>query len=495
MLTGLRPSARQGLALLLPLSLLALALSACAQRPAVQAPRGPARAASSEAGQRKALSLTVYNQNFGLVRERRLVSLGEGLVELEYRDVARELEPNTVSVRSLGKTEDFAVLEQNYRYDLLSPKTLLEKHVGEKIKIYRYDEKLGTEQVKEAEIVAAENGVVLRVDGELSYDLPGRFAFPKLPENLVSKPTLVWLVQSAVPRQELEVSYLTRGLNWSADYVLKLDASDKQADLNGWVTLSNESGTSFEAAQLKLVAGDVQRVTPQPSSPEENIRLSSIELSKPQAPAFHEEGLLDYHLYTLDRPTSVKDREKKQVALLEAHDVKVTKKLVLRGTEGYFLSRYGTVSENQQLDVVVEFENSKKSQLGMPLPKGTLRVYKADAAGGLQFVGEDQIDHTPRDEDVKVRLGHAFDVVADRKQLQYTQLFKCVSESEWEIEIRNHKDSAEAVEVWEPVSGDWEILRSSHPSRREDSRHFVFDLNVPARGKVTVNYRVRVRWC
>jgi hypothetical protein len=495
MLTGLRPSARQGLALLLPLSLLALALSACAQRPAVQAPRGPARAASSEAGQRKALSLTVYNQNFGLVRERRLVSLGEGLVELEYRDVARELEPNTVSVRSLGKTEDFAVLEQNYRYDLLSPKTLLEKHVGEKIKIYRYDEKLGTEQVKEAEIVAAESGVVLRVDGELSYDLPGRFAFPKLPDNLVSKPTLVWLVQSAVPRQELEVSYLTRGLNWSADYVLKLDASDKRADLNGWVTLSNESGTSFEAAQLKLVAGDVQRIAPPQLPPDEDSVSASISLSKPRAPAFREEALLDYHLYTLDRPTSVKDREKKQVALLEAHDVKVTKKLVLRGHGGYFLARYGTVSTDQKLDVMLEFENSKKSQLGMPLPKGTLRVYKADAAGGLQFVGEDQLDHTPRDEEVKIRLGQAFDVVADRKQLQYTQLFKCVSESELEIEIRNHKDTAEAVEVWEPVSGDWEILRSTHPSRREDSRHFVFDLNVPARGKATVNYRVRVRWC
>ncbi|MDQ2645333.1 MAG: DUF4139 domain-containing protein [Myxococcota bacterium] len=490
MLTGTRSSARQGLALLPPLF-----LAACAQRPPAQVPTRPARSAASEAGQRKALSLTVYNQNFGLIRERRLVSLGEGLVELEYRDVARELEPNTVSVRSLGKSSDLSVLEQNYRYDLLSPKTLLEKHVGEKIKIYRYDEKLGTEQVKEAEIVAAENGVVLRVDGQLTYELPGRFAFPKLPDDLVAKPTLVWLVQSGAPEQELEVSYLTRGLNWSADYVVKLDASDKKADLNGWVTLTNESGTSFEAAQLKLVAGDVQRVAPLADREEELVRLSSIELSKPPAPAFQEESLLDYHLYTLDRPTSVKDKEKKQVALLEAHDVQVTKKLVLRGTERYFLSRHGTVSTNQRLDVMLELENAKKNQLGMPLPQGTLRVYKADTAGGLQFVGEDRIDHTPRDEKVKVRLGQAFDVVADRKQLQYTQLFQCVSESEWEIEIRNHKDTAEAVQVWEPVSGDWEVVRSTLPSRREDSRHFVFDLNVPARGKANINYRVRVRWC
>ena len=482
--------ARQGFLLLLP-----LLIAACAQRPAVQAPTGPARSVTSEAGKRKALSVTVYNQNFGLVRERRVVDLGEGLVELEYRDVARELEPNTVSVRSLDQADAFAVLEQNYRYDLLSPKTLLEKHVGEKIKIYRYDEKLGTEQVKEAEIVAAENGVVLRVDGQLTYDLPGRFAFPKLPDDLVSKPTLVWLVRSAAPKQELEVSYLTRGLNWSADYVLKLDASDQKADLNGWVTLTNESGTSFEAAQLKLVAGDVQRVAPPVDRPEEDMAMAETSSAAPRAPAFNEESLLDYHLYTLDRPTSVKDREKKQVALLEAHDVKVTKKLVLRGHSAYFLARYGTISTNQQLDVMLEFENSKQSQLGMPLPRGTLRVYKADAAGGLQFVGEDQLDHTPRDEEVKIRLGQAFDVVADRKQLQYTQLFKCVSESELEIEIRNHKDTAEAVEVWEPVSGDWEIVRSSHPSRREDARTFVFDLNVPARGKATVNYRVRVRWC
>ncbi len=490
MLTGTRSSAGQGLALLLPLF-----LAACAQRPVAKAPAGPARWVASEAGQRKALSLTVYNQNFGLIRERRLVSLGEGLVELEYRDVARELEPNTVSVRSLGKSSDFSVLEQNYRYDLLSPKTLLEKHVGEKIEIYRYDEKLGTEQVKEAEIVAVENGVVLRVDGQLTYDLPGRFAFPKLPDDLVAKPTLVWLVQSAAPEQELEVSYLTRGLNWSADYVLKLDASDKKADLNGWVTLTNDSGTSFEAAQLKLVAGDVQRVAPVADGEAEQASPSSIALSKPRAPAFQEESLLDYHLYTLERRTSVKDKEKKQVALLEAHDVQVTKKLVLRGQSAYFLARYGTISTNQQLDVMLELENAKQNQLGMPLPKGTLRVYKADSAGGLQFVGEDQLDHTPRDEKVKLRLGQAFDVVADRKQLQYTQLFKCVSDSDMEIEIRNHKDTAEAVEVWEPVVGDWELVRSSHPSRREDSRTFVFDLSVPARGKVTVNYRVRVRWC
>jgi len=489
MLTGTRSSARYGISLLL-----ALFSASCAQRPAVRAASGPARSVSSEATKRQALSVTVYNQNFGLVRERRVVELGEGLVELEYRDVARELEPNTVSVRSLGAADDLAVLEQNYRYDLISPKTLLDKHVGEKIRIYRYDEKLGTEQVKEAELVAAENGVVLRVDGQLTYEMPGRFAFPKVPDDLVSKPTLVWLVRSEKPRQELEVSYLTRGLNWSADYVMKLDASDTKADLNGWVTLTNESGASFEAARLRLVAGDVQRVAPPLERPEEDVAVSQSALSKPRAPAFTEESLLEYHLYALDRTTSLDDREKKQIALLEAHEVPVKKKLVLRGTGAHFLARYDTI-QNQKLDVVVKFENATKSRLGMPLPKGTLRVYKADAAGGLQFVGEDRLDHTPRDEEVKVRLGQAFDVVADRKQVQYTQIFKCVSESEHEIELRNHKDTAEAVEVSEPVSGDWEVLRSTHPFRREDAGRFAFDLSVPARGKVTVNYRVRVRWC
>jgi hypothetical protein len=475
------------------LAFLLVALSSCGRKPAA-APAVPARSASSEASARQALSVTIYNQDFGVVRERRRLSLGKGRVELEFRDVAARLEPNTVHLRAVDAADDLSVLEQNYRYDLLSPEKLLEKHVGKRIRVYRYDEKTGTEQVKEAELLSAEQGVVLRIDGQISYGVPGRFAFPSIPQDLVAKPTLVWLLDSRRARQDVEVTYLTRGLNWAADYVLVLDAKDERIDLTGWVTLSNESGTSYESAKLSLVAGDVQRAAPE-AAPPEAPRGSLGSGSTARAPSIRQESLFEYHQYTLERPTSIRDKEKKQVALLEAKAVSVRKKLVLRGAEHLYRGRRGEVAKNSKLGVFLELANTAQNRLGMPLPKGTVRVYKADQSGSLQFVGEDAIEHTPRDERLRIKLGDAFDVVADKKQASYSSLFECVSESDWEISLRNHKDRAETVEVYEPAGGDWEILSSSHPARRDDAHTFAFELSLPARGEVVLRYRVRVRWC
>jgi hypothetical protein len=473
--------------------LLAGGVAGCARKPAA-AHAVPARSASSEASSRQALTVTIYNQGFGVVRERRRLSLGKGRVELEFRDVAAQLEPNTVHLRAVDAADDLSVLEQNYRYDLLSPEKLLEKHVGKRIRVYRYDERTGVEQVKEAELLSAEQGVVLRIDGQISYGVPGRFAFPNIPPDLVEKPTLVWLLDSRAARQDVEVTYLTRGLNWSADYVLALDAKDERVDLTGWVTLSNESGTSYDSAELKLVAGDVQRSTPEPAPPEVS-RGSLGSGSVPRAPSVRQESLFEYHLYTLERPTSIRDKEKKQVALLEAKAVSVQKKLVLRGAEHLYRGRHGELEKNRKIGVFLQFANTEQNRLGMPLPRGTVRVYKADQSGGMQFVGEDAIEHTPRDERVRIRLGDAFDVVADKKQLSYSALFECAAESEWELRLRNHKDRAERLEVYEPAGGDWEILSSSHPARRDDAHTFAFDLALPARGEVLLRYRVRVRWC
>jgi hypothetical protein len=274
--------------------------------------------------------------------------------------------------------------------------------------------------------------------------------------------------------------------------VLVLDEKESSAGLVGWVTLVNNTGTSYRNASLKLVAGDVNRVQPE-ADMVMNKRMGGMVAA--QAPAFREEGLLEYHMYTLERPTDVLDKEQKQVSLLEANGVGVQKKLIFNGQQYWFQGRYGELVKNQKVSVYLDFQNSEQNRLGMPLPKGTLRVYKADSSGAKQFVGEDSIDHTPRDERVRIKAGEAFDVVADRKQMSWSSLGNCSAESAWSVEIRNHKDTDVTVELREPAGGDWQIVKSSHTAVKDDNQNFHFDVPVPKRGKTQVTYTLRVRWC
>jgi len=459
-------------------------------------PANPAATAHSvsSADDRKTVSITVYNQNFGLVREvRELPALGNGKVELEFRDVAANIQPETVSIKAIGAGGGLSVLEQNYRYDLLTPQTLLEKYVGKRVRAYRYHEQTGKEDVVDADLLSVEGGAVLKFNNEITFGYPGRLAFPQVPDNLIAKPTLVWLVDSAAAKQTVEVTYLTQNLNWSADYVLVVDDAEKKGDLNGWVTLVNESGASYKNAELKLVAGDVNRVQPKPAP--EGYGYAMAKVSRAEAPQFQEQGLFEYHLYSLQRPTNVLQNEKKQVNLLSAAGIGVNKKLIFFGQQYWYRGQYGQVSSNQKVGVYLDIQNSEQNRLGMPLPKGTLRVYKADKSGAKQFVGEDAIEHTPRDEKLRIKMGDAFDVVGDRKQTEWHELGSCTSESAWEIEIRNHKDSAVEVEDYEPIGGDWSMISSSQAAEKKDASTFTFTVKVPARGSTKVNYKVRVKWC
>jgi hypothetical protein len=447
----------------------------------------------STAEQRKTVSITVYNQNFGLVREVRDLDVGTGNVSLEFRDVAANIQPETVSIKSLTGPDSLSVLEQNYRYDLITPANLLEKNVGKKVRVYRYNEKLGKEEGYDAEIMSVAGGQpVLKIGNEITFDFPGRIAFPKMPDNLMAKPTLVWLINSTAAKQKVEATYLTQNLNWKSDYVLTVNEADTAGSLTGWVTLTNRSGASYENAQLKLVAGDVQRVN------QYDGRDYDRAVSKSEAAGtggFKEEGFFEYHLYTLQQPTDVMQNEQKQVTLLEAKNAKLAKKMIFYGQQYWYRGKYGQVQSNQKVGVYLDIKNSKEQGLGMPLPKGVVRVYKADKSGAKQFIGEDNIDHTPRDEKIRVKMGDAFDVVGDRKQMEWKSLGTCTSESTWEIELRNHKDQAAQVEIFEPVGGDWTIVESTHKHDKKDAFTFSFDVKVPANGKTRVKYRVRIKWC
>ncbi|MEO8877183.1 MAG: DUF4139 domain-containing protein, partial [Polyangiaceae bacterium] len=437
------------------------AIAQTAQKKAVQSFK-------STQADREDVAITVYNQNFGLVREVRNITVGQGRSELEFGDVAEQIQPATVNIKSLTSATGLRVLEQNYRYDLLSPAKLLEKYVGKRIKVYRWNEKTGKDDAYDADVLSVSNGTVLKINGEITYDFPGRFAFPEVPQNLIAKPTLVWMLDSQAPKQKIEVTYLTQNLNWSADYVFVINDADTQGDLTGWVTLTNQTGTSYENAKLKLVAGDVQRVTP----PQENYGYAKSAAYAPSAsaaPQFKEEGFFEYHLYTLERPTNLLQNEQKQVVLLDAKNIGVNKKLIFFGAQYYYRGSYGQVMSNQKVGVYLDIENKEANHLGMPLPKGTVRVYKADKSGSKQFIGEDSIDHTPRDEKLRIKMGEAFDVVGDRKETEWKTLGSCGGESAWEITLKNHKDTATSVEDYEPIGGDWEILSSSIPSTKKDA--------------------------
>jgi len=315
-----------------------------------------------------------------------------------------------------------------------------------------------------------------------------------VPANLIAKPTLVWLLGSTAPKQKVEVTYLTGSMTWRADYVFVIDEKDTAGDLTGWVTLNNTSGASYEDAKLKLVAGDVQKLMPPMDYGEEMDDMTVATASDAKA-SFKEEGLFEYHLYTLQHPTTVRNLEQKQVTLLEGNGVKIDKKLLFFGQSYYYRGNYGQVMSNQKVGVYLDVENKEANHLGIPLPKGIVRVYKADKSGAKQFIGEDRIDHTPRDEKIRIKMGDAFDVVGDRKQTDWKALGTCVSESGWEISLRNHKDNDETVEVFEPVGGDWTIVTSSHQAKKIDAHTFSFEVKVPKRGEQKIKYRVRVRWC
>ncbi|MCH6547268.1 MAG: hypothetical protein IH798_02375 [Gemmatimonadetes bacterium] len=287
------------------------------------------------------------------------------------------------------------------------------------------------------------------------------------------------------------MSYLTRGLNWKSDYVMVLNEDDSLADITGWVTLTNQSGTSFENVRLKLVAGDVQRVTP------EIRRRMAMDALRAAAPEqqFQEESFFEYHLYTLQRPTNLLQNEQKQVTLLEGSDIGIDKRLIFYGAAQYYRGAYGQVVSNQKVGVYLDFQNTEENNLGVPLPQGIVRVYKADPTGAQQFIGEDRIDHTPRGERVRIKMGESFDVVGDRRQMEFAVISSCVSESVWEVTVRNHKDEAAEIEVVEPVGGDWDLISSSHEAERLDAHTFRYTVTVPARDQVTIDYRVRVRWC
>ena len=446
----------------------------------------------------KSVAVTIYNENLALVKDTRTIALVPGENRLALREVSGRMRPETALLRSLSHPGAFTLVEQNFDFDLLTPAKLLEKYVGRTVRIVKAHPTTGAESIETATVLAANNGVVLKIGDRVETGLPGRIVYDGVPSNLRDRPTLVTELNSArAGEQTVELSYLSGGLSWKADYVAELNAADNALDLNGWVTLTNQSGTAYPNARLQLVAGDVNRVR-------DELRLaakSSGMARAAEAPArqMSQESLFEYHLYTLARPTTIADNQTKQVALLGASGVPVTKELVLQGSDYYYRSSVGGIGQKMKVGVFVQFENREASRLGMPMPKGVVRVYKKDSSGNAQFIGEDGIDHTPKNENVRLKLGDAFDVTADKKQTDFKRRepsnnASYVFESAYEIVLRNAKKEAATVIVREPVPGDWTMLEQSARHAKVAAGTAEWRVPVPAEGTTTLRYRVLVRY-
>jgi hypothetical protein len=443
------------------------------------------------------LAVTVYNSNIALVRDVRQLQLPTGNFRLKFMDIAATVNPATVHFRSLTEPDKVGVIEQNYEYDLLEPAKLLNKYVGKELTLVRSYMDNGTtkhEEIK-ATLLANNNGPVWRIGNDIVTGAYGEtYRFPEVPANLYDRPTLLMtLDNSGSPKQKIEASYLASNLTWNSDYVLTVGRDDKAADLDGWVTIVNNSGAAFHNAKLQLVAGDLNRVpAPQQYRAADMVTKSSVAANAAQ---FVQENFSEYHLYSLGRRTSVEDKETKQISLLQGSGIPVEKLFVVNGQNFYYHNAQNPGSPiKDPVMVFYKFKNEEKAGLGIPLPAGNLRVYQKDSKGGLLFIGEDRIDHTPKDEFINVKIGNAFDVVSERKQTDYKALSNRLWEMEFEITIRNHKDTPITVQVNEPIGGDWEMLSSTYKYTKTSAWAAQFDVPVKANGESVLKYRIRAKW-
>ena len=443
------------------------------------------------------LSLTVYNSDIALVRDVRRLALPSGDFDLKFMDIAATVNPATVHFRSLTEPSRLNVLEQNYEYDLLEPDKLLRKYVGREVTLVRTVQQDGTtrqEEVK-AELLSYNNAPVWRIGKEIVTGMHAdHIRFPELPDNLFSRPTLIWTLQNAgAQAHRVEASYLAGKLAWNADYVLTVSRDDKSADLDGWVTLQNGSGTSFRNAKLQLVAGDLNRVRQAVAEKRFDQARRSMEMAA--AAPMAQEAFSEYHLYTLGRKTTINNAETKQVSMLGGTGVPVQKRFIVDGQEFYYHNQqHPGAPIKDVVQVYYQFKNEEKSGLGMPMPAGTVRVYQADSKGGIHLAGEDRIAHTPKDETLKLKIGNAFDVVCERNQIDFQKIASNVYEFEYEITLRNHKAIPITVEVNEPIGGTWRMVRSTHASTKTAAWAAQFNVPVAQDGVTVLKYRVRVTY-
>lgn len=468
---------------------------------------------TTTAGERTSVDLTIYNQNLSLVREERTLSLVRGLSRALLPDIPSTIDGTSLHFLSLTDPTSVRVLEQNYQYDLVHPSKLLERYLGRSIEFVRVDPATDKEYTVTGRLLSSGytgqnqfGSMVAEINGKIEVNPAGRLVLPALPDGLILKPQLEWLVSTTREgSHKTEISYLAGGLTWSSDYVALLNAAETRLDLTGWVTLTNASGTTFPNAGLKLVAGDVNVVQEGFAGA---LRVQKTMVAEADAePQFTQSELFEYKLYTLQRRTDIRNNETKQVELVTGKGVPAQKIFLYDGLASQWRywrnnpsyrtqSSFGQVS-NPKVGVYVTFRNAEKAGLGIPLPKGKVRVYKRDQDGKEQFIGEDRIDHTPKDEELRLYLGNAFDIVGERAQKDFRSLAGGrIVEETIEIKVRNHKSEAVEVQVYEHPWrwSQWEMVQATGSWEKVDQTTIKFPLSIGKDQEKVVRYTLRYSW-
>lgn len=442
----------------------------------------------------KQVGVTIYNENLALVRDQRQVAIDQGINKLTWREVSRQIRPQTVLLRAIGQPSETRLLEQSFDLELLTPEKLLESYLGRAVNIVFTNPVTGKETVETATVLSALGGGILKFTDRIEVGTPGRITFPDMPEHLHDRPTLSLLLESlSSGNRKLELSYLTSGLSWQADYTAELNATDSRINLSGLITLANHSGITYPDAHLQLVAGNINQVTfEQPQA----RKMMAIVADAAEYQTNKEESLFEYHLYTMPASATLAENQTKQVTLMTATDIPVSKEFLLRGTEAPYYSRYASDNSSKlRPDVFIQFENRGK-ELGKPLPGGTIRVYKNDSQGDIQFLGEDRVNHTAKNESVRVKLGQAFDIIATKTQTDFQQLdtpSQRFTETAHKIEIYNARQETVTIRVQEPIPGDWIVISESFPHTKPTSNFAEWHITIPSNETTTLSYRVRVK--
>ncbi len=453
------------------------------------------------------LAVTVYNQGTALVKDRRTFDLNEGVNVLDFTDVAAQIDATSVIFRSLTDPDGTIVLEQNYVYDLVNSTALLTRYLDEIIEVTTLDAG-GTASVFTGQLLSGRNGeVILRQeDGEvvvIPLSNARDIRFPELPDGLITRPTLRWLIASSqTGAQQVELTYLTSGISWTADYNVLLATDNQSLNLNGWVTISNSSGTAYQDAQLKLVAGDVNRIQPQVQAFAEMDRAMAAVPMEAEAGVAQRE-FFEYQLYEVNRRVTVGNNETKQVEFVTAADVAADTFFVYDGGPQFYNYGYAITEQYYGQEGItdvqswLEFSTGEESGLGADLPAGRVRVYQEDVDGAALLIGENQIDHTPEGEDVQIYLGNAFDLVGERAQTDFRLISSDVLQETYEIKLRNRKDD-ETVEIRVPEHlfrwSNWEILAATHEFEQLNSHTIEFRVDVEPGEEKIISYTVQYSW-
>ena len=437
------------------------------------------------------VSITVYNGNFAQIHEEREVVFPTGSFEVEFQDVPSRIEPSSVLVSSNKGKDSLRVHEQSYRYDLLSKNALLERFIGRKLKFSRSVLEDGHyEKVLREGRLLSINPEVVQFGDEIEIEPEGTISLAYIPDELKTTPTLLWSVENKVRGEQiLQVSYITGGMSWTADYLLVLNQDESEADLSAWVTVENNSGAGFTDASLKLMAGDVRKI--QNRSPSRRMMQESMAVSADSSALPTEQPFFEYHLYDFPRRISLDSHGLKQIKLFESERIKVNKTYSF---ESEALQHQAQGSQNLKADVVLSFKNSRKNRLSVPLPSGKIRVNKSDRSGVLQFLGEDRVGHTPVNSQIEVNVGRAFDVTARRTQIAYRRLEDRTAEVSYSVTVKNSKDEPIEVILREKLRGDWVITEQSQKGNRQDSMTQVYRLKLQKGAEKTITYTARFNY-